>query len=451
MTQFARGLGMPDWGFGVMAAIPAVATLAQLPGAYVGQRYGWRRGLFIWSVASGRAMWVAIALIPWVVPGGREAGWWWPTMLGLLLVSWVLTHAAGPAWMNWMGDLIPRRVRGRYFARRNLATRPVAFLAVLGIGWLLDAGGRGGGEGGEGMLRITSGVLAIGGLLGTLDILCFRFVPDPRPPVADRGARLMDVFRTAGRLPGLKNYLAFNFTFVLGIGFVGQYVWLYVLDECGWSNSKANLLVIAVPLAVQAVTVGLWGRVIDRVGKKPVLILAGCVVSFGSVGWLFITPERMALGYTLVLAVVLFWPAIEMANFNMLLDFADDPTLKRADRRSAAGAAVAVNAVVTAVAGTVSGLLGGLLAAWLRDLHAVVPVVGVVLTYHGVLFLISGLLRAVSLVFAVRLREPRAAGTRDAVRYATGLVYSNVRQAVFLPTRIVGRVLRASYRAVERR
>ena len=244
----------------------------------------------------------------------------------------------------------------------------------------------------------------------------------------------------------MRAYLAFNFTFMLGVGFVGQYVWLYVLDVCHWSNSRANLLVIAIPLLLQAATIGLWGRVIDRVGKKPVMILAVSVASFGSIGWLFIDRETVWLGYAMVLTVVLFWPAVELANFNILLDFTSSREEGRGVRRAGTGAAVALNAIVTAAAGTLSGVIAGGLAATLRDLHWVTPIAGVVLTYHGVLFLISSGLRATSLIFVFQLREPRAAGTRDAIRYASELLYSNVRQAALLPSRAAGRVVRASYR-----
>ena len=47
MTQFARALGTPDWGFGILAALPFVGTVAQLPMAVWLQRYGGRRKWFL--------------------------------------------------------------------------------------------------------------------------------------------------------------------------------------------------------------------------------------------------------------------------------------------------------------------------------------------------------------------------------------------------------------------
>lgn len=450
MTQFARGLGTPDWGFGVMAALPFIATFVQLPASWWTQRYGHRRRFFMVALIIGRALWVAVAALPWILPG--QQAWAWTTMLALLAASWVLSQAGGPAWMNWMSDVVPRRVRGVYFARRNLFTRPVAVAAVLGTGWLLDAGSRASGDPSI-LLRITSGLLAIAGLLGVLDILCFRWVKDPNPPRPDPAAKLFSSLLTPLRDRQIRIYIAYNFTFMLGIGFVGQYVWLYVLDVCGWSNLKANLLVIAVPLLLQMMVVGLWGRLIDRLGKKPVLVLCTVGVSFGSLGWLVITDQNLWLGYSLILLTTLIWPGLEIANFNVLLDLAGTAKKKRGDAQAASSggtAAVALNSVATAAGGTLSGLLGGALAGLMRDLHWAVPMIGIVLTYHGVLFLISSVLRAVALVFALQLTEPRAKGTREALQMVTSAVYSNVRQAVFLPTRVTGKVLRASYRVARR-
>ena len=48
-----------------------------------------------------------------------------------------------------------------------------------------------------------------------------------------------------------RHFLGLNFGFTLATAFIGQYLWLYVLDTergLGWSNLRANLLIIAVPM-----------------------------------------------------------------------------------------------------------------------------------------------------------------------------------------------------------
>ncbi len=452
MTQFARGLGMPDWGFGILGAVPFVATFAQLPASWWLQRRGGRRSFFIVSLLLGRALWVVVAVLPWVLPEG--AAWGWVVMLGLLAASWTVSQAGGPAWMNWMSDVVPRRVRGQYFARRNFLTKPVAVAAVLGTGWVLDRHADLG-IAGLSVLELTSLMLGLAGVLGMLDILCFKYVKDPDPPQPRPESRLLASLGEPLKRPQFRVYLAYNFTLMLAIGFVGQYIWLYVLDVCGWSNLKANLLVLGLPMLAQMATIGVWGVVCDRVGKKPVLVLCSAGICLGSFGWLLIDDQRLWLGYTLILLTTMIWPGVEVANLNMLLDHAGSGSghAKGGDgspRKSDAGggtSAVALNSVGTALGGSLSGVMGGLIASAWADLRWALPVVGIVLTYHGVLFLVSACLRVVAVVIATRLREPEAKGTREALQQASAMMYSNVRQAVLLPTRVTGRVLKATYKS----
>ncbi len=447
MTQFALALGMPDYAFGYLAALPFLGTLIQVPTSYWLERYGHRRALFLWTGAIHRALWSVAAAIPWILPG-LEAHWW-KALIGLLLVSWIFGHASGPAWMNWMSDLIPRRVRGRYFAVRNLVTLPIGILTTLAIGYVVDLAATAEATRSHDtqiMLLVTASVLAAGGVFGVMDILCFNRVPDPSPPPARADVNLFRLMREPLRDRHFRRYLGFNFTFILATGFVGQYVWLYVLDVVEWSNWTANLLLIAVPLMLRMLVLKPWGRLIDRLGKKPVLLISGAFTVFGSFGWLLIGPERFWLGYAIIVLTSLAWPGMEIANFNFTLDFAGTRQ-GRSHSQAAGTACVALNSLGISIGGVLSGLIGAGVAKGLADLSVPVALTGTVFTYHAVLFLISTVLRAVSLGFAAGLEEPKATGTRDAMRYMTSATYSNVRQAFSMPVRVVGNVARWSYRS----
>ena len=433
MTQFAKGLHTPDWGFGVLAALPFVGTLFQLPAGFALDRFGHRKTIFLIFATLSRMLWSVIALVPWVLPG--KHAWWWPTMAALIGVSWALANVTGPAWMNWMSDLIPRRVRGRFFALRNNVGQVIGLLITLGIGYLLD---RAEGDG-HAMLRVTSVLLAVAGLLGTIDILCFFRVPDaeesPRPLAPQLGASFLAPLADAN----FRRFLLFNALFTFAIGYIGQYVWLFLLDVLQWSNAKANLLLIAVPLAARVLVYNFWGRLIDRLGKKPVILISGAFTTFGAIVWVLITPERFWLGYFAVLLVTMAWPGFEVANFNMILDLSGG-------RGRGAGAYVALTSVACAIAGILSGVFGGLVAKLLGDWTYDVGFWGIVLTYHGVLFLISTGLRGIAVWIAAGLHEPRTTATRDTIRIITGEFYSNVKTTALLPARVAGHLMRLTYR-----
>ena len=448
MTQFARGLGLPDAGFGLLAALPFLGTLFQLPASWWLESRGGRKAMFIVSLTLARALWVAVALIPWVLADASPTARW-GTMLVLIGLSWLLGHLGTPAFMSWLSDLVPRRVRGRYMGLRNAVSMPVALVATLGVGWwLATVEGRGGAVEAE-LLRVTSLLIGVAGVLGVIDILCFLCVRDPVPRVRKRepeawGKMLWSPLQDRN----FRRYLLYNFTLMLATGFLGQYVWLFVFDEAGLSALQANLLLVAVPMLLRAAAYPVWGRLVDRLGKKPVIMLAGSLFVVGPVGWFLVGPDRLWLGYALTMISPLSWPGLEVANFNVLLGLAE--TKKG---RTGGSAYVAVNAIVVGVGGALSGLIGAVVAGALPAVRwewTLGPGFVVVVTYHGVLFLISMALRVAALIWAVGMEEPRAVGTRESLRYVSVSLYSNVVQGLFMPGRVIGRAWSWSYKLRQR-
>ena len=64
LTQFARGLEASPFQFGVLAAIPFMASLAALPASLLIERTGQRKRIFFWGLYFQRLLWIPIALVP---------------------------------------------------------------------------------------------------------------------------------------------------------------------------------------------------------------------------------------------------------------------------------------------------------------------------------------------------------------------------------------------------
>ena len=356
-----------------------------------------------------------------------------------------------------MSDVVPRRIRGRYFGFRSGMGQCVGILTTLFIGWILDRSAL---ADPRLMLRVTSILLAVAGVCGALDIQCHQFVKDDYPQRSDPRADFWLTIRQALANPDFRNYLAFNFILQLAVGFTGQYVWLYILDEVvHMTNKQANMLVVAVPLIAQMLFYPIWGKLVDRVGRKPVLIISGMITTFASVGWLFIGPDAggasphwrwiSLFGYGLIMLTTIAWPGMDVANTNIVMD-------PLGSRENNSGTAyVAILNLVVGVGGALSGFLAAAATTWFpHGWHIAIPLVGIVLTYHGVLFLASTLVRLSGMGFAFKLHEPRAKGTRQALGMLTDTVYSNVREVMLVPTRVAGMAVKwtdkIDYRSIQR-
>src|SRR5688572_20045420 len=78
LTQFARSLGASNFQFGLLAALPFIASLLSLPGAVAIDRTGKRKTIFLWFLYAQRLLWIPIALVPiWMLhargPGAAPA------------------------------------------------------------------------------------------------------------------------------------------------------------------------------------------------------------------------------------------------------------------------------------------------------------------------------------------------------------------------------------------
>ncbi|WP_428387281.1 MFS transporter [Mucisphaera sp.] len=442
ITIFGLALGMPDWAFGVCGALVFLGPLAQLPASLFIETVGHRRLFFLVSLTVGRAMWVLIGLLPWILPGLEE--WWWPIYLVLFGISRLTMDAGVPAWMNWMSDVIPRRIRGTYFGQRQRWALVPAIAATFLVGWLLEWTES---NAADYLLAVTSGVIVFAGVMGVLDILCFLPVPDPGPkhreanptPVRSLFLPLLD--------PQFRYYLGFSFFFNIGMGLMGGYAFHYGIEILGWSALKLNILILGIPFILKFWIMHLWGPVVDRMGNKPVMVIGMILLLPGSLNWLLMTPESIWPGYVLVLLVNVGWTALEVASFNFLVDMSGNRKQRDGQPRQRAGSAYpAINALCVSLGGMIGGFLGAFYAYEYADLYWVAPVTGSIITFHAVVFLMVLLTRVIGLLFVMQLKEPRAKGTREAMVFTSSVFYSNIRAGVMAPTRIAGRILSASYK-----
>jgi len=418
LTRFAKCLGLPLFWYGVLGAMPLIGALAALPSSYFVSRYGHRKRVFLIAGMIYRAVWVPIALIPWVLPNA----WWWPALLVLRGLSSLGAFVMTPAVLSWFADVIPHRVRGRFFARWSQAGQIVGLLSTLVVTYFVDWAEP---AGQVVLLRTLSVAFCAAALLGVIDFLWLLPIPDVahRP---DPRITLGKLFREPLADRNFRCYLAFNATRMLSIGYIGQYVYLYVSHELALSSQMTNVMVLVVPTLVALLAVGQWGKLIDRLGCKPVLIVGAICVVHGAAAWILITPETTWLGYAGVLVSVAAWAGVDTGSFNLMLRM----SASHGGRQGSAY--LAVNSVVIAVAGAASGVLGGAVAGWLgEDWRG--WLFGWPLTYHGVLFLISGALRIAALPWLFMLDEPGSSRPTAVVQYVLSAAQSKLLQPVLRP------------------
>lgn len=441
-TKFAKSLEVPDKYFGVISAAPYIGALFQIPASIFLESYGRRKATSILFNFLGRLTWVLIAMIPWMI-SAQHASMRWATLTGLVTLSWIFSNIAGPANTAWLADTVPPNLRGRFVSYCLRWSQPCILVVVLGVGYLIDVAEQSKGSDPELMLKLCSMLLAVAGMIGIYGIVRHAQAPDPKPAVP-KGWNfqiIKDLKKPLGNR-NFRRYLMVNFTFIVGTGFVGQYIWLYMFDVGHMTAFFANLLLVAMPRMITMCTYHFWGKQIDKHGKKPVMLLCMAVMSVTFLGWIYAAQGSMMhllIALPFILLEVACFPGWEIANLNLLLDYSSS-------KQGGTSSAVALNAMAIALGGIVSGALGSGFCEWFSDVEIVLPAINFTVTYHGLLMLLVVVIRIFVCLMILRLEESKATATRDLLRDVSTGVFQNTRQAILMPTRIVGQISKWTYK-----
>lgn len=497
-VQFCEMLGFKDWHFGLMAALPFIATFGQIFAATVVDSTGFKKYQFLHCSTASRLMWIPIAAIPLVLPLPSEAAV--ATMLAMLFISQLLSAMGTPACMMWLGDLIPRRIRGRYFAVRMLYSRPMQVATVLALWVVLDWATTTHAKvptfAGEPRLMWTlCGVFVVAGLFGAADILMFTRVrevvrgesPTPgrrAPRSLAEAVALESARRPAGRggLLGtlylymvqpledrvFRHYVLYGATLAFAMAAPGAFFVKNCMHNLGFSPGSTQFLFTVVSSVIGLIGARQWGKALDRWGRRPVLILSTLMTLLSVSPWLFARHDTPAPAF---IRDSINWMLTPLAGWlgSDVLVSADAPVgayllallcsffggiawtgvalaqnnvmLSFSDGRGRSRY-MAASMVLAAVGGVAGGLVGGWMAEWLNSRFALQQHPLEFWIFHWnqwhMTFLLSMAMRALSLLWLIGMPDPGAARARDMMRYMLTNVGSSLTGLLGTPLRIFG-------------
>jgi len=473
----ASEVGFNDFAFGLLATLPFLATLGQLLASLLIERTGLVKYQFLHCALAHRVLWLVAAVVPLILPVPSPvavAG-----MLAVLTASWFMGALSAPAWLTWMGTLVPRRIRGRYFANRERLALAVQVVVVISLGLLMDFAGGPAAGARPGVTKLICGVLAVGAVFGITDILLFRRVPEVLPAPSGEGQRskqpsdqpLPGVIRRFVidplRDPAFRSYVLYGATMTFSLTVAGWFFWRNALENLGFSNLATNCLFLVVGPLAGIWAARRWGRAIDRWGRRPVLILCTVGASASVLGWLLISrempsppfltrsvawalsfigraigrpdwaeigPHCPVLPYMLAAVCCLVggatWSGINLAQTGIVLGFADGAGRSRY---------VAASSVLISIGGMVGGFVGGSVAEAFGCLRASPIRWGPLLwnNWH-VTFVLALAARGLTIVWLVRMPVPGAASVRSLARYMGMNVYNGLVSRLFYTLRVFG-------------
>jgi MFS family permease len=249
---------------------------------------------------------------------------------------------AGP-WSAWMGDIVPARIRGRYFSGRTRAVHLTTFVALLGGGALLqwlepEIGMPGGGRG----FALLYGTAAV-----------FRFASAVLLASTPEGTRPIHELAVPRSLRPRWNVPADRLAIAAGLLFFAVYFGSpfftpYMLEELHFDYVDYTLVTAAM-VGCKVLALRRWGRAVDRFGAAAVYRLAIVLQVLIPLPWLL---TDSVIGIALSQGFSGFaWAAHEIGFFSLVLEHTTSSARPRT---------YALQSISTGLGQLVGSLVGGL-------------------------------------------------------------------------------------------
>ena len=262
LVAFALALGANARQIGVLAAIPIVAQLAQLPATVLIERVRQRRKIGVLSVTLSRVLITAIALTPFVPD--RLVGLQW--LMAAQIAMSLLNSIGGCAINSWLHHLVPHEQLGTFFARRLFWGTASACIATLAAGFMAEH------------LPVDDKVHAyavsfvLAGLAGFVSSWFLARTPEPMmlpTPWVGLGDQLWAPFEDRN----FRRLLVFLGAWAVASNLAAPFLTVFLLKQLDYPLTVVTMLWVVAQVA-NAFTLYAWGRVSDRLSNKAILAAA---------------------------------------------------------------------------------------------------------------------------------------------------------------------------------
>jgi MFS family permease len=392
---------------GLLSSIPMLVNLLQPLGAYLSNRSTSRHFYCLWIFIPSRLLWLAlilgIVLVSW---HKMESHLLVQLALAIVILSNVMGALGSASWLSWLAALVPPRLRGRYFGFRNSAASLTSLISLPLLGLLVShyPGGALEGYGVALGFGLIAGLISLGFQHFMIDVN-----PQEQKSVLPQRKRLEpeSVDSQTASANGIEvnaiwqdvNFLVFLLYFAC-LGFAtnlsSPFFNLYLLDNLSLDVSWVTLY-NSLAAGANLLLLMFWGKLADRIGNRPILLIVGIVVAVIPLFWLGVGHNALSIWLWLPLLHISMsgaWAAIDLCNNNIQMEIA--PSHHHSTY-------FAIVAAVGGVSGALGTTAGGLLAEYAN--------------YGGVpgLFALSSVMRLLAVLPLVFVREKRGRSLRRTI------------------------------------
>jgi MFS family permease len=355
LVAFALKLGASNLVIGLLAAIPPLVQLIQIPSIYLVERIQNRRVISMAASAGGRSFWLLIALIPFLFPTEASLTF----LLIAILVNSAFTAVSNCSWNSWMRDLVPQDRLGAFFSRRMSLSVGLGIVLSLAAAFYIDYWKK---HFPHIELYGYSALFATGFIAGMIGVYFISTIPEPRMVHVEGKAHFFALILKPFKDANFKELIMFLGSWNFAVNLAAPFFTVYMLKILQLDLS----LIIAFTVLSQIMNLAflrIWGRFSDRYSNKSVLgvsgpLFIGCIFAFTFTAM----PEKHMFTLPLLVFIHIFM-GISTAGVTLA---AGNIGLKLAPKGQAT-AYLAANSLVSSLAAGIAPILGGKFADFFAE------------------------------------------------------------------------------------
>ena len=383
-TPFMLALGGNSFHVGLFSAISGlVDPFGRLKGSKLMEKYSRKKLVLIGKALVILSYFLSIFLIYFFFKN------WFVLYLPLILILFLAVlnpFASGVghvAWFSWMGDLVPAKIRGKYFAKRNRVTGFAGLIAFISAAFLLD-------------FFKTRGYVLFGfSVLFGISIL-FRLAAryligkQFNPQFRVKRGYYFSFLDFVKRYDNYGKFAFFQAVFYFSVMVSSPFFAVYMLEDLGFSYVMFTTVIMSSTF-FYLIFVPLAGKFSDKYGNVKLLYVAAILFPLVPVLWIFLkNPIALILLPGLISGIANSAYILGVTNFS----YDAAPPQKR-------GLCLAYTSILIGVGILAGSLLGGVLIQYLPMLFGFVKPIFFVFALSALLMIMT------SLFFLPQIKEER--------------------------------------------
>lgn len=313
VSLYGLALNANNAQIGLLSSIPGLLSpITQIFSSKLMEKFS-RKNLIVFGVAFQALMWLPILFLSFLFEKNLFLEYL-PIFLIIFYSFYAIFGAiASPSWFSLMGDLVPEKIRGKYFGKRNKITETIALISMLIGAFVLDFFKT------KGIILIGFSILFFISCIARL-ISAKYFTEHYEPELKTEKGYYFTIWQF------LKKSTSNNFgRFVIFVALINfatmissPFFAVYMKSNLGFSYATFTFVTLAASVS-SILFMPVWGKFSDKYGNRKLMKIGGFLIPLIPILWLF---SKSAWYLALVPQFVsgFGWAAFNLAASNFIYD-----------------------------------------------------------------------------------------------------------------------------------